>query len=111
MNDEHSQKLETIAENAEKTKTKKSLEEEIAKASAKLQKLQELQRELLRRDRERNEREIKDIFKTEKLNDFPAEVWRQAAVEIHAVLERAAGETNVSIPKKTRKTRSPKAAT
>lgn len=64
----------------------RTLEEEIARAEAKLRKLQELHREQQRKERERNQKAVLEIIKGERLDLIPADKWRDALPKIRALL-------------------------
>jgi len=64
----------------------KSLEDEIAKAEQRVRRLHDQQREAQKRERERNQRAVLDLLKTEKLDLIPAARWRDALPKIKDVL-------------------------
>lgn len=64
----------------------KSLEEEIAAQREKLRKLEERHKEQQRKERERNQKAVMELIKSEKLDTVPAEVWRDAMPKIKALL-------------------------
>lgn len=64
----------------------KSLDDEIARAAAKLKKLQDQKRAAERQALERNERAIFELLKADKLNEVPVEKWKAAIVTIRRTL-------------------------
>ena len=68
---------------------RKTLAQEIEAAADKLRKLQEKDREIKKREREKNELAVRDFIKDEKLETFSVEVWKLASSEIRVALNRA----------------------
>ena len=64
----------------------RSIEDEIAKAAAKLKRLQDEQREKIRKDRERNQKEVLELLRSEGLDEIPAEQWRERLEAVKAAL-------------------------
>lgn len=71
-----------------KTKATKvdTLEAEIAKAAEKLKKLQEKQKEKIKVERERNQKTVMELIKTERLDSVTAEKWKEMMPQIKALL-------------------------
>ncbi|MFA8329292.1 hypothetical protein [Burkholderia ubonensis] len=55
----------------------RSLEEEIVKAAARLKRLQDEQREQIRKDRERNQKAVLELLRSEGLDEIPAGRWKE----------------------------------
>jgi Spy/CpxP family protein refolding chaperone len=70
----------------------RSIEDEIAKTAAKLKKLQDEQRERLRKERERNQKAVLELLRAEGLDEIPAEQWKERLEAVKAALGRP-GET------------------
>ncbi|KML57057.1 hypothetical protein VL15_15175 [Burkholderia cepacia] len=70
----------------------RSIEDEIARTAAKLKRLQEEQREKIRKDRERNQKEVLDLLRAEGLDAVPAEQWK-ARLDAVKVALAVSGET------------------
>ncbi|MDI9695395.1 hypothetical protein QM312_05635 [Burkholderia cenocepacia] len=82
-----------MSELSEKTTRKpRSIEDEIARAAAKLKKLQDEQRERLRKDRERNQKAVLELLRAEGLDEIPAEQWKERLEAVKAALAKP-GET------------------
>ncbi|MEX3581651.1 MAG: hypothetical protein VB137_01750 [Burkholderia sp.] len=65
---------------------KQALEDEIAKAAAKLKKLQDEQREQQRRARERDQKALLELLRAEGLDGIPVERWKEGLRAIKAAL-------------------------
>lgn len=78
---------------------KRTIDQEIATAREKLKKLEEQQREIQKREREKSERLIRDFIKDEKLDAFEIDAWRAAASDIRSTLEKAAAKISQSVKK------------
>lgn len=77
----------TDAKNAAKTPRKQqTLEEQIAYQAEKLRKLQDLKKDKDRKERERNQRTVMELIKTERLDVVPADKWKDALPQIKALL-------------------------
>ncbi|WP_244116894.1 hypothetical protein [Burkholderia cepacia] len=82
-----------MSELSEKTTRKpRSIEDEIAKTAAKLKKLQDEQRERLRKERERNQKAVLELLRAEGLDEIPAEQWKERLEAVKAALGKP-GET------------------
>ena len=77
------------ADKAEAKNARRSLDQRIEVAAEALRRLQEQKRKAERVLREQNEKELRDIIKAEKLDDFGPETWRAALADIRAALTRA----------------------
>lgn len=64
----------------------KTLDEEIAAQRDKLRKLEERQRDQQRKEREKNQKAVMELIKTERLDAVPSELWREAMPKIKALL-------------------------
>ena len=64
----------------------KTLDEEIAAQREKLRKLGKQQREQQRKERERNQKAVMELIKTERLDTIPSNLWREAMPKIRALL-------------------------
>jgi nucleosome binding factor SPN SPT16 subunit len=69
-----------------KARAPRTLDEEIAAQREKLRKLELKQREQLRKERERNQKSVLELIKTERLDSVPSEVWREAMPKLKALL-------------------------
>ena len=74
---------------ADATKARRSLVQRIEEATDALRRLQDQKRKIDRAQRELNAKEIADIIRAEKLDDFAPETWRAALADIRAALTRA----------------------
>ena len=63
-----------------------SIDDEIARATEKLRKLQEKQKEMQKRERERCQKAVFDFIKTEKLDGISVDVWTAALPDIKRLL-------------------------
>ena len=63
-----------------------SIEDEIARATEKLRKLQEKQKEMQKRERERCQKAVFDFIKTEKLDSISIDVWTAVLPDIKRLL-------------------------
>lgn len=68
-------------------KRKITIEEEIAAQREKLKKLEERQRENIRKERERNGKAVMDMIRGEKLDLISAELWKEAMPTIKKALK------------------------
>ena len=82
----------SAADKADATKARRSLEQRIEEASEALRRLQDQKRKIDRAQREQNEKEIRDLIRAEKLDDFAAETWRAALADLRAALSKAQGK-------------------
>lgn len=73
----------TINKSGRKAKT---LDEEIAAQRDKLRKLEERQRDHQRKEREKNQKAVMELIKTERLDAVPSDLWREAMPKIKALL-------------------------
>ncbi|WP_459203497.1 hypothetical protein ACQVRV_00130 (plasmid) [Ralstonia pseudosolanacearum] len=64
----------------------RSLDEEIARASEKLQALQDRKRQQDKREREKNQKAVLELIKAERLDAVSAEEWKAALPKIKALL-------------------------
>lgn len=64
----------------------KTLDEEIASQRDKLRKLEERQRDQQRKEREKNQKAVMELIKTERLDAVPSDLWREAMPKIKALL-------------------------
>lgn len=64
----------------------KTLDEEIAAQRDKLRKLEERQRDQQRKEREKNQKAVMELIKTERLDAVPSDLWREAMPKIKALL-------------------------
>ena len=64
----------------------KTLDEEIAAQREKLRKLGKQQREQQRKERERNQKALMELIKTERLDTIPSNLWREAMPKIRVLL-------------------------
>ena len=91
--------IEAMTADAGKTARKpRSIEDEIARAAAKLKKLQDQQREMIRRDRERNHKAVLELLRAEGLDEIPAEQWKE---RLDAVKVALAKPCETPVPEKT----------
>ncbi len=74
---------------AAEKKERRTLDQRIEEAAEVLKRLQEQKRKQERALREQNEKELRELLRVEKLDDFDPATWRAAITEIRAVLERA----------------------
>ena len=63
-----------------------SIDDEIARATEKLRKLQEKQKEMQKRERERCQKAVFDFIKTEKLDGISVDLWTAALPDIKRLL-------------------------
>lgn len=76
-----------MSEQSEKAARKpRSIEDEITKAAAKLKRLQDELREKVRKDRERNQKEVLELLRSEGLDEIPAEQWKVRLEAVKAAL-------------------------
>ena len=77
-----------------------SIEDEIAKATEKLRKLQEKQKDMQKRERERCQKAVFDFIKTEKLDGISVDVWTAALPDIKRLLgvEKLKSSTQAATP-------------
>ncbi|WP_230877691.1 MULTISPECIES: hypothetical protein [unclassified Burkholderia] len=91
----HNGVIEAMTADAGKTARKpRSIEDEIARTAAKLKKLQDEQRERLRKERERNQKALLELLRAEGLDEIPAEWWKEKLEAVKAALAKP-GETPV----------------
>jgi hypothetical protein len=83
---------ESNAEDARRER--KSLEDKIRETEEQLRRLQAKKREADKAEQERNDRAIRALLRTEKLDAVPADTWKAAMAGIRAAL-RAAGASNL----------------
>ncbi|KVZ90495.1 hypothetical protein WL22_23835 [Burkholderia ubonensis] len=96
-----------MSELSEKTTRKpRTIEDEIARTAAKLKRLQEEQREKIRKDRERNQKAVLELLRAEGLDEIPAEQWK---VRLDAVKAALAGTGETPAPAKSGQGESPAA--
>lgn len=87
--------IEAMTADAGKTARKpRSIEDEIARTAAKLKKLQDQQREMIRRERERNHKAVLELLRAEGLDEIPAEQWKERLEAVKVALAKP-GETPV----------------
>ena len=72
--------------NPKPSRKAKTLGEEIAAQREKLRKLGKQQREQQRKERERNQKAVMELIKTERLDTIPSNLWREAMPKIRALL-------------------------
>ncbi|KVM89657.1 hypothetical protein [Burkholderia stagnalis] len=77
----------------------RSLDDEIAKAAAKLKRLQDEQREQIRKDRERNHKAVLELLRSEGLDEIPAARWKEKIDAIKRALGVKPQEQEVSKPR------------
>lgn len=77
----------------------RSLDDEIAKAAAKLKRLQDEQREQIRKDRERNQKAVLELLRAEGLDEIPAARWKERIEAIKRALGVKPQEQEVSKPR------------
>jgi len=65
----------------------RTIEDEIAAQREKLKRLEEKKKELQRLDRERNQKAVLDLIRAERLDNVPAEKWRQAMPKLKVLLD------------------------
>ncbi|HGO6126507.1 hypothetical protein QZM82_32035 [Burkholderia cepacia] len=70
------------------TRKPRSIEDEIAKTAAKLKKLQDEQRERVRKERERNHKAVLELLRAEGLDEIPAEQWKDRLEAVKAALAK-----------------------
>lgn len=81
-----------MSEQSEKAARKpRSIEDEITKAAAKLKRLQDELREKVRKDRERNQKEVLELLRSEGLDEIPAEQWKVRLAAVKAALSETGG--------------------
>ncbi len=68
------------------TKKVKTLDEQISAQREKLRKLEDAQKEQLRRERERNQRAVLELIKSERLDAVSPDLWRKAMPKIKSLL-------------------------
>lgn len=68
---------------------RKSIDDRIAEAEQEVKRLVELKRRREREAREQRERELRDMLRSEKLDEFPIAAWRATVVQMREMLERA----------------------
>ncbi|KVL85321.1 hypothetical protein [Burkholderia stagnalis] len=89
-----------MSELSEKPSRKpRSLDDEIAKAAAKLKRLQDEQREQIRKDRERNHKAVLELLRSEGLDEIPAARWKEKIDAIKRALGVKPQEQEVSEPR------------
>jgi hypothetical protein len=76
------------AQKAADKKERRSLDQRIEEAAETLKRLHEQKRKVDKAQRELNEKELREILKSEKLDDFAPEIWRTAVADIRAALMR-----------------------
>lgn len=76
----------------------RTLDEEIAAQREKLKKLEDKQRELQRKDREKNQKAVLELIKAEKLDTVSADQWRAAMSAIKAALLVNPSEAPQAVP-------------
>lgn len=64
----------------------RTLDEEIQRATYKLQQLQERKKQQEKRQRERNQKAVLELIKAERLDTVPAEQWEKALPQIKTLL-------------------------
>jgi hypothetical protein len=62
---------------------------EIAALEEKLSRAREKQREAVRKQQEKNARDVRDLIKAQKWENFPIEVWQLAVESIGSALKQA----------------------
>ncbi|TCW78664.1 hypothetical protein C5O80_30590 [Burkholderia sp. SRS-46] len=77
----------------------RSLDDEIAKATAKLKRLQDEQRGQIRKDRERNQKAVLELLRSEGLDEIPATRWKEKIDAIKRALGVKPQEPEVSKPR------------
>ncbi|RQX95022.1 hypothetical protein DF112_23480 [Burkholderia stagnalis] len=77
----------------------RSLDDEIAKAAAKLKRLQDEQREQIRKDRERNQKAVLELLRSEGLDEIAAARWKEKIDAIKRALGVKPQEPEVSKPR------------
>lgn len=63
-----------------------SIEDEISRATEKLRKLQEKQKDMQKKERERCQKAVFDFIKTEKLDGISVDLWTAALPDIKRLL-------------------------
>jgi Spy/CpxP family protein refolding chaperone len=76
----------------------RTLDEEIAAQREKLKKLEDKQREIQRKDREKNQKAVLELIKAEKLDTVSADQWRAAMPAIKAALLVNPSEAPQAVP-------------
>ena len=76
----------------------RTLDEEIAAQREKLKKLEDKQREIQRKDREKNQKAVLELIKAEKLDTISADQWRAAMPAIKAALLVNPAEAPQAVP-------------
>ena len=64
----------------------KTIQDEISSTKEKLRKLEDRQKEQVKKERDRNQRAVLDIIKAEKLDVVSPEKWQEAMPKIRAIL-------------------------
>ena len=72
--------------NPKSVRNTKTLDEEIAVQREKLRKLEERHRDQKRKERERNQKAVMELIKTERLDLIPSNIWREAMPKIKSIL-------------------------
>lgn len=62
---------------------------EIAALEEKLARVKERQREAIRKQQDKNARDVRDLIKAQKWENYTVEVWQEAADSIGAALSKA----------------------
>ncbi|WGS45764.1 hypothetical protein LFL97_23950 [Burkholderia sp. JSH-S8] len=89
-----------MSELSEKPSRKpRSLDDEIAKAAAKLKRLQDEQREQIRKDRERNQKAVLELLRSEGLDEIPAARWKEKIDALKRALGVEPQKQDVSKPR------------
>lgn len=82
-----------MSEQSEKAARKpRSIEDEITKAAAKLKRLQDELREKVRKDRERNQKEVLELLRSEGLDEISAEQWKVRLEAVKTALRETGAE-------------------
>ena len=77
----------TLEQNSKKTvRQKKSLEEEIALQREKLKRLEDKHREQQRKWREKNQKSVLDLIRSEKLDVVEIEKWQEMLPKLKTLL-------------------------
>lgn len=65
----------------------RDLDDEIARAAAKLKRLQDQRQEQIRKNRERNVKVLLELLRSEGLDEIPAEQWKSRITAVKVALE------------------------
>jgi len=84
------------AQKAAKPSRVSALQQQLEELEAKAKAAREKLRDEQKKERERNARAISDLIKTESLEEFGIEAWRQALPTLRSALEKAETSDNAT---------------